>query len=252
MSERFLNLGDSALTLELGDRIDRDIAARVAAIDHRLRHEQAAGTMVGVVETIPTYRSLTVIFDPLVLPRAVLKARLTSLTEKADGASDRDVRFWRLPVCYDEEYGPDLLAVARSKELTPAEVIRLHSGRDYTVYMIGFLPGFPYMGDLEPALEMPRRKEPRVRVPVGAVGITGLQTAIYPWVSPGGWQLLGRCPVPLFDACRPEPALLAQGDRVRFEPVSVEGFQVLEMAAKDGSLDLTRFQVQEGATPCPG
>jgi KipI family sensor histidine kinase inhibitor len=113
--------------------------------------------------------------------------------------------------------------------------------------MIGFLPGFPYMGDLDPALEMPRRSEPRVRVPVGAVAIAGRQTAIYPWESPGGWQLLGRCPVPLFDADRTEPALLAQGDMVQFNPVSAEYFHRVENAAKDGSLDVTKFQVKEGA-----
>lgn len=250
MPVRLLNLGDSALTLELGDRIDRGIAAEVAAIDHRLRREQAAGTLAGRIETIPTYRSLTVIFDPLVLPRAHLKTRLMALVAEADGALDREVRHWRLPVCYGGKHGPDLAAVAATKGLTPAEVIALHSGRCYTVYMIGFLPGFPYLGDLDPALDMPRRKDPRVRVPVGAVAIAGLQTAIYPWASPGGWQLLGRCPVPLFDACRSEPALLAQGDQVQFEPVPVEQFKSLEQAAVDGALDSSRFQINQDAAKC--
>jgi inhibitor of KinA len=247
MPVRFLNMGDSAFTLELGDRIDRDIASSVAAIDRRLRREQAAGGFAGLIEAIPTYRSLTVIFDPLVLSRVTLKARLLAMLDEADPAADQEARYWRLPVCYEEDYAPDLTAVAARSGLTSTEVVALHSGRAYTVYMIGFLPGFPYMGDLDPALEMPRRSEPRVRVPVGAVAIAGRQTAIYPWESPGGWQLLGRCPVPLFKAERTEPALLAQGDTVQFYPVTADDFLRVESAVRDGSLDVTKFQVKEGA-----
>lgn len=245
MQVRFLNMGDSALTLELGDHINRDMASSVTAIDYRLRQEQKAGRLVGVIEAVPTYRSLTVIFDPLVLPRTVLKSRLLALLDEDDDAVDRAIRCWRLPVCYDEQYGPDLATVAAAKGLTPTEVISLHTDRSYMVYMIGFLPGFPYMGDLDPALYMPRRSVPRVRVPLGSVAITGQQTAIYPWESPGGWQLLGRCPLPLFEASRSEPALLAQGDQVEFEPVSAKSFHLLEAAAQDGSLDLSAFRLKE-------
>ncbi len=245
MPARLLNLGDSALTLELGDRIDPEVVAKVTAIDRRLREEVVAGRLAGLLETVPTYRSLTVLFDPLVLHRETLKDRLLSLLEDADTGVEPQVRCWLLPVCYEETHGPDLAAVAAARRLTPEGVIRLHSERPYTVYMIGFLPGFPYMGDLDPALEMPRRKKPRVRVPVGAVAITGRQTAIYPWESPGGWQLIGRCPVPLFDAARAEPALLAQGDRVQFEPVSAENFRSIQAAAQAGALDFGQFLRQE-------
>jgi len=245
MQVRFLTLGDSALTVELGDHIDRDLASKVTAIDHLLSREVADGRFAGVIETVPTYRSLTVIFDPLVLSRAALKTRLLDLLEDTVDTVDRDLRCWRLPVCYDAEYGPDLASVAAAKGLTPAEVVSLHAGQHYMVYMIGFLPGFPYMGDLDPALLLPRRNIPRVRVPVGSVAITGRQTAIYPWESPGGWHLLGRCPLPLFDAGRAEPALLAQGDRVEFEPVSIERFHLLEEAARDGSLDFDAFRLKE-------
>ncbi len=247
MPVRFLILGDSALTLEIGEQIDPDTASRVAAIDRRLRREQAAGHLPGVRETVPTYRSLTVLFDPLVLPRATLQNQLLAMLDESAASLDREARCWHLPVCYGEEYGPDLEAVAKARGLTAAEVVARHSGRLYTVYMIGFLPGFPYMGDLDPLLEMPRRSEPRVRVPVGAVAIAGRQTAIYPWQSPGGWQLLGRCPVPLFAPSRTEPALLAQGDNVQFVPVAADDFRRLEKAAGNGSLDLDTLQF--AATP---
>ncbi len=245
MQVRFLNMGDSALTMEIGDHINRNMASSVAAIDHRLGQELKSKRLVGVIEAVPTYRSLTVIFDPLILPRATLKRRLLALFNEDSDVADCATRCWRLPVCYDEQFGPDIAAVASAKVLTTAEVISLHADRTYMVYMIGFLPGFPYMGDLDHALYMPRRSAPRVRVPVGSVAITGQQTAIYPWESPGGWQLLGRCPLPLFDASRSEPALLAQGDQVKFEPISARSFQLLEVAAQDGSLDLSAFRLKE-------
>ncbi len=245
MRVRFLNMGDSALILELGDHIDHSLTSRVVALDQTLRSEQAKGHLPGFIEAVPTYRSLTVIFNPLILPRAILKTRLLVLLEEIDNARDQTVRCWLLPVCYSSEYGPDLETIAAAKGLTAEEVICLHSNHSYTVYMIGFLPGFPYMGNLDPALHMPRRSQPRIRVPVGSVAIAGAQTAIYPWESPGGWQLLGRCPLPLFNAHRSQPTLLAQGDRVQFESISSDHFRFLVDAVQDGSLDMTRFQTGE-------
>ncbi len=246
MQMRFLNQGDTGLTLEFGDVIERETAARVARVDRHLQDEIGAGRLHGIVEIIPAYCSLTVIFDPLSLPRRQLEDQLLRLLDDDLDAAAQASREWQLPVCYDPEYGPDLDAVARTRDLSTAEVIALHAGRTYCVYMIGFLPGFPYMGDLDPALQMPRRKDPRVRVPRGAVAITGLQTAIYPWESPGGWQLLGRCPLPLFDAQRNRPALLAQGDLVVFNPIAKAEYQQLHAAATAGTLDLNLFLSGEG------
>jgi len=247
MQVRFLVQGDTGLVLEFGDTIDRKTAARVTRADRRLQDEIGAGRLQGVVEIVPTYRSLTVIFDPLSLPRRELTEQLLPLLDDQLDAAGPPLRSWQLPVCYDPEYGPDLETVARTRGLAPAEIIDLHVGRSYTVYMIGFLPGFPYMGDLDPALQMPRRADPRVRVPKGAVAVAGLQTAIYPWESPGGWQLLGRCPVPLFDAQRSQPALLAQGDLVIFNQISATEYQRLETASTTGKLDLNSF-LSEGGT----
>jgi KipI family sensor histidine kinase inhibitor len=248
MQVRFLVQGDTGLVLEFGDTIDRKTAARVTRADRRLQDEIVAGRLQGVVDIIPTYRSLTVIFDPLYLPRRQLTEQLLPLLDDHLDAAGRPLRQWQLPVCYDPEYGSDLESVARSRKLSPAEVVDLHAGRIYTVYMIGFLPGFPYMGDLDPALQMPRRDDPRVRVPKGSVAIAGLQTAVYPWESPGGWQLLGRCPLPLFDAQRKQPALLAQGDQVVFSSIPVAEYQRLETAATAGTLDIKSFLSEQGET----
>lgn len=242
---RFLNLGDSALTLEFGNIIDQHLVSAVAALDARLIQEKEAGRLVGIIETVPTFRSLTVIFDPLVLSRTTLQDQLMLLLDDADSGVHQSTRRWRLPVCYGGEYGPDLESVATSRGLTPEKVVDLHVSQTYLVYMIGFLPGFPYMGDVVPALHMPRHTEPRIRVPVGSVAITGQQTAIYPWESPGGWQLLGRCPLTLFDAQRPEPALLAPGDRVEFQVISARDYKELAEEGQGGSMDVAQFLLEE-------
>lgn len=248
MQIRTLNQGDTGLIVVFGNTIDRQTAARVTHADRLLRDEIRAGKLQGIVEAVPTYCSLTVIFDPLSLPRRKLEEQLLRLLDHDLDAAGEPARAWQLPVCYDPEYGPDLETVAHTKRLTPEEVVALHTGRTYCVYMIGFLPGFPYLGDLDPALQMPRREDPRVRVPQGSVAITGLQTAIYPWESPGGWQLLGRCPLPLFDAWQPQPALLAQGDQVAFQRISKAEYHKLHAAATAGTLDLSAFLSREGET----
>lgn len=238
---RFLNLGDSALTLEFGDQIEPQLVETVAAFDRCLNRAMERGELIGVTETIPTYRSLTVLFDPLLNSREQLKKRLLDLLAEPEESQDRNVRTWSLPVCYGGEHGPDLEKVASDCGLTPEAVVDLHSRQTYQVYMIGFAPGFPYMGEVPSQLQMPRLKEPRIRVPVGSVAITGRQTAVYPWESPGGWLLLGRCPLPLFDAGRSEPALLAAGDRVSFQSVALADFSEYAAAAAAGTLDYSMF-----------
>ncbi|TVT51008.1 MAG: 5-oxoprolinase subunit PxpB [Denitromonas halophila] len=237
MSMRILDFGDAALTVEFGDAIDPALQARVNALDVAIERARAAGQLGGVIETVPTFRSLTVVYDPLLTRRATLEAALSELIDAADHAPVGDGRHWRLPACYGGAFGPDLADVAAATNLTPEAVIDAHSATEYVVYMLGFLPGFPFMGDVPAALQLPRRSEPRLRVPPGSIAIANGLTAIYPWESPGGWHLLGRCPVPLFDATRDAPALLAAGDRVRFTPVSVDEFDRLDAELKAGRLD---------------
>lgn len=237
MSLRLLDAGDAAFTIEFGNAIDPQLLAAVNALDAAIARLQAEGGLPGVIETMPTFRSLTVFFDPLLTGREALIAALQPLFAAAEGGAALAGRRWRLPVCYEGECAPDLADTARAIGAGEDEVVALHSGTEYRVYMLGFLPGFPFMGDLTERLRLPRRAEPRVRVPAGSVAIATGLTAIYPWESPGGWHLLGRCPVPLFDAGRASPSLLAAGDRVRFEPVSMAEFQRLTAALQAGEID---------------
>jgi KipI family sensor histidine kinase inhibitor len=214
----------------------------VAALDAAVRAALAQGALPGVVETMPTFRSLTVLYDPLRTRRHEVQAALAPLLANAGDGDTATGRRWCLPVAYGGQdggaAGADLDGLASAAGLSPAQVIDLHAGTTYRVYMIGFLPGFPFMGDLAAPLHRPRRTEPRLRVPAGAVAVANGLTAVYPWQSPGGWHLLGRCPVPLFDAKAASPSLLAPGDRVRFEPVGAARLAELEAAIKAGELPI--------------
>ena len=229
MTVRFLSAGDRALVVEFGDRVDRALSDDVLRLDASLRSTGLAG----VVETVPTFRSLMVHYDPLVTSRAELEQAIAALLDRRSGLC-RDATLWRVPVCYEGEFAPDLAEVARLTELTPREVVGLHSAVRYHVYMLGFLPGFPYLGDLPPQLALPRRADPRVRVPAVSVSIATTLTAIYPYESPGGWHLIGATPIRLFDPERPRPALLAPGDIVRFEPIDPASFASIKKAADSG------------------
>lgn len=207
-------LGDSAVTIRLGNRVDRALAVRVRALAAQIRD---AG-LPTVREVVVGYAALTVWYDALRTDYAVIADALEPIVQAPTVSltSHIGTREHTLPVRYD---GPDLTDVAQRTGFTVSEVIARHSGRWYEVYLIGFVPGFAYLGDLDPALVLPRRMAPRTRVPAGTVGIAGAQTGVYPLVTPGGWHLLGRTSVALFDPAADPPALLAPGDRVRFEPV---------------------------------
>lgn len=232
---RVLPLGDTALTIELGSARDSGTSALVLAFDERIRDAVARGQLPGLIECVPCFRSLTVHLDPLATTPAETAARLLPLVPR-EGAGHRPGRRWRLPVCYQGDCAPDLADVAVRTGLTPEDVIGRHSGRRYDVYMLGFLPGFGFLGDVEPVLNLPRRAEPRTRVPAGSVAIAIGMTAIYPYESPGGWHLLGRSPVLLFDLRRTEPALFAPGDTVVFAPVDRAEFDRLATEAQAGRL----------------
>ena len=234
---RFLSCADAALTVEFGDAIDPALQARVLALDSAVQVAHLHGTLAGVIETVPSFRSLTLLYDPLQTSRAVLRQQLEALLDAPQPPSSRTTRRWHLPVCYAPFPDSDLDAISAVRGLSRDAIIDLHSGREYVVYMLGFLPGFPFMGDVAKPLQLPRRTEPRVRVPAGSVAIATGLTAVYPWESPGGWHLLGRCAVPLFNPDRPAPALLQAGDRVRFEPVSEAQYQQQWLDYRHGTLD---------------
>jgi KipI family sensor histidine kinase inhibitor len=224
---RFLVAGDTAVVAEFGDRVDRDLSARVLQLAARVN----ASGIAGVCETIPTYRSLMVLHDPLEIDTAALIARLRTLLD-APGTAAVQTKLWRIPACYERAYAPDLEEVAARTRLPAEEVVTLHSAAVFHVYMVGFVPGFPYMGDLPAPLELPRRVDPRVKVPAGSIAIAARQTAIYPLESPGGWHLIGSTPVRLFDVRSARPALLAPGDKVRFDPIGASEFEDIRSAVE--------------------
>lgn len=205
-------LSDSAILLHLGERIDPAVNRQV----HLLAAALALDPLPGFLECVPGYASLTVHYDPLALTHAQVCDWLESRINLSAETASRPVKTIEVPVTYD---GPDLDFVAEYCHLSPAEVIRLHASVSYTVYMMGFTPGFPYLGILPEALRVPRLDVPRIRVPAGSVALAGAQTGIYPVDSPGGWRLIGRAALTLFDPQREPPFLFAPGDEVRLMPV---------------------------------
>ena len=212
---RFLPAGDLALSVELGDEISVDVNTRVRALEFLIDHK----ALPGVVETVPTYRALQVYYDPAVVGYEALCASLAALAEQASVTAMPPAREVELPCCYDRELGPDLEAAARRLELPVDELVRLHAEAEYLVYFIGFTPGLPYMTGAPARLTIPRLDTPRVKVPAGTVGIGGIQCCVYSVESPGGFWLLGRTPLRLYDPGASQPILLKPGDRVRFRRV---------------------------------
>lgn len=230
---RFLVAGDMALVVEFGDQVDRAVSDRVIALSDAV----ATKAIPGVIELVPTFRSLMVHYDPLRIGHDELEAAIAPLLD-AVGAVHHRGRLYTFPVSYGGEHGPDLDEVAERTHLTPADVVRLHTCVTYHVYALGFLPGYPYMGDGPEELSLPRREVPRLRVPMGSVAIAFRQVGIYSLESPAGWHLLGRTPVRLFDTRRENAVLLAPGDKVRFEPVSADDYHRLAEEAVAGRLEI--------------
>ena len=214
-------VGDRGLLLEFGDEISREINEKVRRMVLAIQAEAVGG----IVETIPTYRSLLVIYNPVILPIQGLRERLTQIEEGLQQTPLHEPGLTRIPVVYGGIYGPDLEAVAKYHQISPEEVIQLHCSKPYLIYMVGFMPGYPYMGELPQALVTPRLKTPRLSVPKGSVAIAQRQTGIYSMESPGGWQILGRTPVELFDPGKDPPALLQMGDFVQFYPVDEKEYE---------------------------
>jgi KipI family sensor histidine kinase inhibitor len=212
---RFLPCGDRALSVELGDEITRDINARILALEYLLQQRRVPG----VGETVPSYRALLVYYDPQVVSYEMLIATLRGLLTEARPEVLPPVRTVELPCCYGGELGFELEAAAAKLGLLPEEMARLHAAADYYVYFVGFTPGLPYMTGMPERLTIPRLTNPRVKTPPGSVSIGGVQCCIYSVESPGGFWVLGRTPVRLYDPTAADPILLRAGDHVRFCPV---------------------------------
>ena len=223
---RIVAANESAALVEFGDSIDYGINAKVYALQRVIEESDLSCV---VVEMIPTFRSLLVEYDFSEIDFSTISNRIQdalSTVETIDEPSDvQDSNVYELPVAYGGDLGPDLATVANHADLSQDEVIEIHSGADYRVFMLGFAPGFPYLGGMDARIACPRLATPRVRVPAGAVGIAESQTGIYPNESPGGWQIIGRSPAVLFDVDADPPAALRPGATVRFKPISYDEFE---------------------------
>jgi KipI family sensor histidine kinase inhibitor len=223
---QFRACGDRALLAEYGEGIDLAVNRKVHAVAAALRQRSLAG----IEAVIPAYRNLAVVYDPIAVSFESLTAALAALEAELETAEPAEPRTVNIPVCYGGRFGPDLAFVAAHNRLTVEDVVRIHSRTLYPIYAVGFAPGFCYLGGLDPRLHTPRLPTPRTRVPAGSVGIAEAQTGVYPSDSPGGWRLIGRTPLKLFNPSRTDPFLYQAGDRIRFVPVSEPDFHRLRAA----------------------
>lgn len=234
-------LGDSAILIQFGAEINRDVHLKVKAFTDYVETHSFAG----YIDCVPAFTSVTVYYNPFLvyqtykkhgqcvygsnkplspykMVRSIIEEMVTGLKE----IKDVEQRIVEIPVCYGGEFGPDLEAVAKYHHLSAGEVIDIHSKAEYLVYMIGFAPGFPYLGGMSERIATPRHHSPRLSIPAGSVGIAGMQTGVYPISTPGGWQIIGRTPVDLFCPNENPPSLLQSGDMVKFKPISLEEYKM--------------------------
>ncbi|WP_037329929.1 5-oxoprolinase subunit PxpB [Anaerovibrio lipolyticus] len=221
---RILTVGDCAVSVEFGQEISLEINHKVMALKMVLEREPIRG----IVELIPTYCSLLIQYDPMDLRYGQLRDRLEALVTQLDEVEMPPKQVVEIPVVYGGEYGPDLGEVARAHNISEEEVIKLHSEPEYPIYMLGFVAGFPYLGGMNKAIATPRKQSPRLKIEAGSVGIAGEQTGIYSVESPGGWQIIGRTPLKLYDVNRNEPVLLKAGQYIKFKPITKEEFRAME------------------------
>ena len=247
---RLLALGDAAWIVEFGSVIDEPTHARVMGLAQALAEAKLRGQWGDVVEWVPAYTTLTLHFAVSGDADAALEAADALLALARDAAPlSQPGRRWRLPVCFDAEFAPDLDELTAARGLAREQVIALMTGTAFRVYMLGFQPGFPYMGGLPAALERPRRATPRTVVPERSLAVAGRMCAVYPWRSPGGWHLLGRTPLALFDAASGDPAWLHPGDEVRWVAIERPRFDALEKACAAGAVQREAWADAQGSSP---
>lgn len=234
---RYLVSGDCGVSVEFGNEISPDINKKIRAF--KIAIEKSG--IEGIVETIPTYRSLLVQYQPEVIRFKELTEKFEGLMGSLDNIEIPPPSVIEIPVLYGGEMGPDIENVAKHNHKTVEEVIQIHTSEEYLIYMIGFIAGFPYLGGMSKEIATPRLKSPRVKIDGGSVGIAGEQTGIYPIDSPGGWQLIGRTPLKLYDSEREKPILLEAGQYIKFKAVSEEEYKKIEEAVADGTYQYVTY-----------
>lgn len=230
---RMLDAGEQGLVVEFGNEIDPVINARVRRLARIVANQMAQH----ILEVVPTYRSLMVYFDPLIISRKALQENIAGYLGDLDAVTlaNDTARVITIPLSYGGEFGPDLEFVARHNAITEEEVIAIHTSTPYLVYMLGFTPGFPYLGGMPERIAAPRLDVPRVKIPAGSVGIAGRQTGIYPIESPGGWRLIGRTPLPIFNPQSENPFLFAAGDYLQFSAIQADQYGALKEQIDSGN-----------------
>jgi KipI family sensor histidine kinase inhibitor len=224
---RFRLSGETALLVECGDGIDIAVNEKALTLTSLLRENPPTG----VRAVVPAYRSFAVLYDPLLTEPEILKQKINLLENEQKDTVRLESNIVSIPVCYGGACGPDMESVSSHTGLTSEEIIAIHASGEYPIYMIGFTPGFCYLGGLDKRLQTPRRETPRIRIPAGSVGIAEMQTGMYPVESPGGWQIIGRTPLRLFAPERGNPFLYKAGDRIRFNPITIKEFEEMESCA---------------------
>lgn len=230
---KVLTAGDSALLIEFEQKISPEINAQITAFVHLLKEQH----IEGVTDLIPAFASLLINYDPRVIGYKELKGRVEELLKIEVSEETTEARVFEIPVCYGGKYGPDIENIAQHAGLFQQEIIDIHCSKDYLIYMLGFLPGFVYLGGLDERIHTPRLANPRISIPAGSVGIAASQTGIYPLNSPGGWQLLGMTPVKTYDPEREVPILVEAGDYIRFVPVTEDEFLEIKKQVDEGTYE---------------
>jgi inhibitor of KinA len=243
MGSRFLLSGDSCLVMEFGDEISPELNQMVRRVSVSL----AEAEIQGITELVPTYRSLYIEYDPLQISLEELKRRLLEIEGSLSRTDLPPPRTVEIPTLYGGEQGPDLASVAEYHGISEREVVEIHKSGEYLVYMLGFTPGFAYLGGLSERISTPRLETPRLKVPAGTVAIAGRQTGVYPVESPGGWRLLGRTPIKLFDPHKDPPSVLQPYDYVRFVEIDEEEYEEIRSRVESGGYEIGTGEPREAA-----
>ncbi len=240
---RYLHAGETGLVVELGNEISPEINNKIKQLVDFLDRRNDTG----IIEILPTYRSLLITYNPLEISFGKLKEIIELAFKNSE--TNESKSFFReiveIPVLYGGELGPDLDFVANYNQLSSEEVVKIHSNEEYLIYMIGFTPGFPYVGGMSEKIATPRLQTPRTKIPAGSVGIAASQTGIYPVESPGGWQLIGRTPLRLFDYRKENPFLLDAGHYLSFKPIDQNEFKKISNEVSTGTYKITRLRKEE-------
>jgi KipI family sensor histidine kinase inhibitor len=239
---KYLISGDSALNMEFGSSISEEVNKKIRAMALSIEVK----SIHGIVEMVSTYRSLMIHYDPLKVDFSELVNSLKKIEQNLDNIVLPAPEVIEIPTLYGGDWGPDLDTVASYNNITVEKVVEIHTSKEYLIFMLGFTPGFPYLGGMDKRIAAPRLQTPRTRIPGGSVGIAGEQTGIYPVSSPGGWQLIGRTPIKLFDPYRKNPILLKSGNYIKFKSINEEDYKKIESELDNGTYEYIIYPKKDG------